>query len=165
MSLIVEDGTGKPDAESYISVADADTYHARRNNTEWAALSDPEKEAALIAATDYMQGYYSGSWKGYKLTQHQALDWPRYAAVVDGFTLDSAIIPQRVKNAASELAFRSSQEPLAPDLEPQVKDEQVGPIKVTYKDGGREVTKFRSVDNALDCLLQYSGNTFGISRA
>jgi len=36
MSLIVEDGTGKSTSESYISVADASTYHAARGNTLWA---------------------------------------------------------------------------------------------------------------------------------
>lgn len=32
MPLIVEDGTGLPDAEAYISVADADAYHDARGN-------------------------------------------------------------------------------------------------------------------------------------
>ena len=36
MAIVTEDGTGKADAESYISVADASTYHAARGNTEWA---------------------------------------------------------------------------------------------------------------------------------
>ena len=52
MSLVVEDGTGKADAESYISVADADTYHSNRGNTDWAALTTTEKEQLLRGATD-----------------------------------------------------------------------------------------------------------------
>lgn len=35
MSLIVEDGTGLPDAESYASVAFADAYFTARNNSAW----------------------------------------------------------------------------------------------------------------------------------
>jgi hypothetical protein len=35
MSLICEDGSGKSDSESYISVADASTYHTDRGNSEW----------------------------------------------------------------------------------------------------------------------------------
>ncbi len=35
MALIVEDGTGLSTAESYISVADATTYHTARGNSSW----------------------------------------------------------------------------------------------------------------------------------
>ena len=35
MSLVTEDGTGLPTAESYISVADATTYHTARGNAVW----------------------------------------------------------------------------------------------------------------------------------
>lgn len=35
MALIVEDGTGLSTAESFISVADAVTYHTNRGNTSW----------------------------------------------------------------------------------------------------------------------------------
>ena len=53
MTLVIEDGTGKSNAESYISVADADTYHSNRGNTDWAALTTAEKERLLRIATDY----------------------------------------------------------------------------------------------------------------
>lgn len=56
MALIVEDGTGLADAESYLSVADADTYHADRNNEAWQDYSTAEKEAALRKATQYITG-------------------------------------------------------------------------------------------------------------
>ena len=76
-SLIVEDGTAKPDAESYISAADASTYHAARGNTDWAALTTLAKERALRRATDYMLQVYSLQWAGVRHTTTQALDWPR----------------------------------------------------------------------------------------
>ena len=66
MSLIVEDGTGKSNAESYISVADADTYHSNRDNTDWAALTTAEKERLLRIATDYMVAVYRLRWDGYR---------------------------------------------------------------------------------------------------
>ena len=37
MALIVEDGTAKSDAESFISGTDADTYFSKRGNATWAA--------------------------------------------------------------------------------------------------------------------------------
>jgi len=39
MTLIVEDGTVVPNADSYLSVADADTYHQTRGNGAWFALT------------------------------------------------------------------------------------------------------------------------------
>ena len=38
MALIVEDGTGLANAESYVSVADATTYHTNYGNTAWTAI-------------------------------------------------------------------------------------------------------------------------------
>ena len=35
MSIVVEDGTGKANAESFISVTDASTYHSARGNMAW----------------------------------------------------------------------------------------------------------------------------------
>ena len=79
MSLICEDGSGKSDSESYISVADASSYHTARGNTAWAALAtDALREAALRRATDYMRQAYRSRWQGYKVNEDQALDWPRY---------------------------------------------------------------------------------------
>jgi hypothetical protein len=56
MALIVEDGTGRADAESYVSVADADTYHANRGELRRGRRSapPPSKEQLLRQATEYM---------------------------------------------------------------------------------------------------------------
>lgn len=75
MALIVEDGTGKPDAESYCEVADADAYHAKMGNTAWASVSAEDKEIALRRATQYLDAVYA--FPGYKLNYNQALNWPR----------------------------------------------------------------------------------------
>lgn len=42
-----------------ITVADLDTFHAARGNTAWAALSAPEKSAALLNALDYVEANYA----------------------------------------------------------------------------------------------------------
>ena len=39
MSIVTEDGSGRADAETFISVADASAYHADRGNAAWAALA------------------------------------------------------------------------------------------------------------------------------
>ena len=51
MALIVEDGTSKSDAESYLSVAAADTYHDLHHNREWFDYHDDDKERFLRLGT------------------------------------------------------------------------------------------------------------------
>lgn len=36
ITLVVEDGTGRADANSYVTQAEADAYFAARLNTTWA---------------------------------------------------------------------------------------------------------------------------------
>ena len=48
MAIVTEDGTGKSDAQSYLSLADADAYFTARGVSAWTG-SNAVKEAALIA--------------------------------------------------------------------------------------------------------------------
>ena len=112
MSLVVEDGTGKSDAESFISVADASTYFNARGVTTWDALDTGEetvnREAALRKATDYLTAVYRDRWEGVRYTETQALDWPRQGVVRDSWAVDIDEVPTEVANAFAELALKSS---------------------------------------------------------
>jgi hypothetical protein len=111
-------------ANSYISIADADTYHEARGNTAWSDVGDEDKEAALLKATAYLQGVYAGQWKGYPTTALQALDWPRayverleYAALTSSsLWLESDVIPAGLSQACAELGLRALSADLSPDL-------------------------------------------------
>lgn len=140
MALIVEDGTGLPDAEAYISVADADAYFAARGNAVWAALDTPQKEAALRLGADYMGAVYGPKWCGHRLTDGQALDWPRTG--FDG-------VPVVVARMNAELAARASQGPLMADEGAAVQSETVGPISVTYAKGSTGAVRYTAVESAL----------------
>lgn len=135
MALIVAPQAG---AESYISVADADAYHAARGNVSWAAFSVANKEIFLRRATDYMQAHYHDLWKGVPISPEQPLDWPRYSAVVNGWLLDSGTIPAAIKAATSVLALKASTGDLYPhttDLTgsaAEIEQAKVGPIEVKY---------------------------------
>lgn len=158
MSLICEDGSGKSDSESYISVADASNYHTVRGNTAWAALAtDALREAALRRATDYMRQAYRARWQGYKVNEDQALDWPRYDVEVEGYAVDSDIVPTEVKNACAELALRASAADLNPDLTQGVLSEQVGSIQVTYDKASPQFTRYRAIDALLSPYLKAGG--------
>ena len=76
MPLIIEDGTGVPDANSYGSVAEADAFFADRNIMNWAGAgaTTPPKEGYLIEAADYIQMFFTVN--GDPLTTDQAMGLP-----------------------------------------------------------------------------------------
>ena len=152
MSLIVEDGVtsgGVPNAESYVTVAEADAYWAGRNATSattWAKLQTPAKEAALREACQYLeQGWeFIGSrWSG---TQY--LQWPR--AIQHTFWGNVALsipgintIPLVLKHAQCELALEAVAGRLAPSYDPSATVEAVsiGAMSVTYGKSGAAMAR------------------------
>jgi len=104
----VEDGTGLSTANSYLSVANADTYHANyTRSSDWSSATETIKQNALIVATQYIDAAYQGRWRGCKASASQALAWPRYSVEDDdGYVLDSSSLPQKLKDACAELALR-----------------------------------------------------------
>jgi len=161
MTLIVEDGTGLAGAESYVSVADADAYHAGRDNTAWAAISTTAlKEAALRRATDYLGGF-AERWKGYRLTETQALDFPRCNVPKPGTGgasyYGSSEVPAPLVKACCELALRASAGDLSEDTGQEIIREKVGQLETEYQPGSRAGSKFPAVDSLLGPLLTGSG--------
>ena len=90
MAFTVEDGNGLPDANAYVDVAFADEYFADRGNTDWAAATDPNKQVAIVKATDYIDKAFGPRFLGQKAfvsypadeTVDQALEFPRYQPTV-----------------------------------------------------------------------------------
>jgi hypothetical protein len=79
LTLIKEDGTGKSDANSYASVAEADGYHdGHLYATTWTSAVTTTKEKALVMATRLIDA--NMLFKGHMLRSTQALMWPRVGA-------------------------------------------------------------------------------------
>jgi hypothetical protein len=154
MALVVEDGTGKADAESYAAVASADTYHTAFGNTAWGDLDTEAKEVALRKATRYIDSHYRFS--GTKFTAAQALEWPREGAVDSGWYVESDAIPVKLVNATIELALIASTEDIMPTGSPggAVIREKVDVLEVEYAVGYSGVTRYRTVDAALAGLVK-----------
>ena len=106
--FIPEDGTGLPDANSYGTVEDADSYFTLRALNGWSALALEAKQAALVQATDYIEMRFAELFRGERLTETQALAFPR---VIPGYSE----MPNRLAYATYEYAIRASVSPLAPD--------------------------------------------------
>jgi len=162
MALVVETGSIVSGAESYVSVTDADTYFSNRNLTLWASgdFSTAEKEACLRRATDYMRQMYRMLWAGYRKSDDQALDWPRYEvpkrdSVSAGFVFYSdTTVPQEVKDACCELAWRAAFGELSADQSTPVTEKTVGPITIKYAEGARQSKRYTAVDAILAPVLK-----------
>jgi len=145
MTLIVEDGSIVAGAESYISVANADTYHSNRGNTAWTGTT-AAKEAALRKSTDYMTQIYRQRWQGGRVDADQVLDWPRYRVIVDGFSVDYDAVPDAVQNACAEFALRALSADLLADQTQGVLSKTVGPLSVDYDRTSPQAKRFPAVE-------------------
>lgn len=146
--MIVEDGTGLPDADALIDLAYADAYHAARGHAEWAG-ADPEKEAAIIRATDYMGTL---PWRSAPLKDDQGTAWPRTG--YDG-------IPADVRKACAEYALRALGGTLDPDpsVDPAVEEisEQIGPLRRSsrYRAAAPRRRAYPAADRMIAKYLSY----------
>lgn len=156
MTLIVEDGTGLADAESYISVADADIYHTNRGNSAWLAVAtELEKEQLLRKATDYMTSVYRFLWQGRRFSNTQALDFPRWDVIIKdtGYSLASNVVPVQVKNSCCEFALRAIDGALMIDETQRIIREKVDVIEVEYSEFSPLQTRYAQIDAMLSVFL------------
>ncbi|MBC8286841.1 MAG: hypothetical protein H8E42_05125 [Nitrospinae bacterium] len=156
MSLITEDGSLVSGAESYISVADADSFFAGIGKTAWAAMSAIKKEQSLRKATSYLELKYFGTWKGLRISSEQTLSWPRLGVIVDRFPVASNVIPPEIKVACAKLALRASAEELMPDLERKTVRETVGPITEEYDPHSTQSKTFPEIPALLRPYLSFT---------
>lgn len=120
VSLVVEDGTSKTDSNTYISLADANTYaEARVAVSAWTSASDDQRNRALVQAARIIDRYIY--WIGWKTATTQAMEWPRAGIFYEGngryyasyditlaetvYSIDDDTIPREVKDAQCELAI------------------------------------------------------------
>jgi hypothetical protein len=121
MPVTIDATVGGPNANSYVTVADADAYlNARLNAGAWTDATADNRARALIEAQRSLTPL---PWAGSRATDEQALAWPRlYVANPDAprplditgrenilrayiVYYDDDVVPQRVKDAQCELAL------------------------------------------------------------
>lgn len=160
MALVVEDGTGKVDAESYVSVADCKSYLDARGRTAWGQLTLAAQEASLRNATDYLDAKYGLRVNGWKFNPDvQALIFPREGIVIDRVYLDPAPLPPQLIKACCEAASVASTTDLFLPLDRggQVTEklEIVGPITERTKWAGSAPvgTTYPAIDRWMGFLL------------
>lgn len=131
--LTIDDGTFNK-GNSFVTLIDAEDFHALRGNAEWDKATDPDKEAALVRTFDYLA----------------VQDWTVG-------TFDEGI-PGPIKKAQHIGALRELSERgiLQPDLTKGVKSQSVeGAVEKEFFEDGEE-TIFTAIQNL---IRPYLGNT------
>ena len=112
--LIVEDGTGVADANSYTDIADADAYANDRQVgalAVWLQADESNKVAALIVATQYLDSRWrfvgTISVEDTGAGDPQTLAWPRGPAFnAEGIDVSDEV-PDQIVDALIEYAARA----------------------------------------------------------
>lgn len=139
MSLTIDPTVGGASANSFVTHAEFATYmESRLNDSAFTgAASDDTIRRALTEATRELS---ARTWKGYRVTDTQALSWPRqWAYNPDSPTqdyYDTDVIPARVKRATYELALAflkaGTTDIVSLDDTLQIQSEQVDVVRTEY---------------------------------
>ena len=161
MPLVVEDGSGKVDADSYDSTAGIiATLTKYGDHVTFAGKTGTEQEQIARKGTRKLDT--EESFRGRKKTLEQALEWPREDAQDDdGYTYPSDEIPARLKEA---LAYYCKEIADGGDIQPNVSSPgtikaesvKVGPIEesIEYMGGKEQETFYRKVEYLLSELVE-----------
>lgn len=166
MTIIVEDGSIVPNANSYVDLAGLRAFATQRGLV--VPADDTAAEALLITAMDYLEGL---SYVGRRVSFDQALQWPREAAYTqDGYLIPNTKIPTQLINAQCQLAYTAQTVPLFATLPaggkgPIMSESVYGAVSRTYGQPTSATTLapyMGAVNNFLKGLLR--GN-FGYAEA
>ena len=149
-------------ADTYIELADADTYIANLSDyaTAWDALEDSEKEEYLKTATRYLDSKYMGRFVGELYSDTQALSFPRIGDDIEGRDI-TGVYPVNLQYAQAEIAARLSNDvDFFEDLARggDIKREKVGPLETEYFNGSSSSTVFQVIDALMKRYLLPAGN-------
>lgn len=169
MALELEDGSGKPNAQSYVGAAEARAYAAARGVT--LPPGDPEVEAMLLRAADYLEAQRA-LYQGHKTfpAVPQALQFPRTDVVIDcTYELPASgagSIPAILKSAQMQLVIEQQNGiPLFPSTDGRIKKKtKVDVIETEYFSAvelglsGYPVSQMPAVEALLSPLFNACGS-------
>jgi len=129
---------------SYVTIADADTYFETRiDAAEWDSSNDETKEQALVTATQLIDERH---WIGAAVSSSQALAWPRKNAIYydprmgQQITVANNEVPSQVKIAVYEQALHlvQNEDLLAQKIQTF---ESISVGSISLSDSNNDVTK------------------------
>lgn len=152
--MIIEDGTGLQDANSYVSVDFADDYFSARGISSWLNLEETIKENVLVRATDYVDNIFQ--WYGQKKTKEQSLRFPRINLLdYEGTEIEG--VPNRLKQAVCEGALILSEGTelyQTSEANGNVVSESIGELSFTYDKTTKESIAWNTLYDAINTKLR-----------
>jgi len=101
MAVIVEDGTGVAGANSYVTRADFIAYGLTLGYT---IQDNSGTDVELVKAAEYISEH-EANMIGVRSARDQALPWPRYGVMINGWAWASNEIPDVVKECQMHFAI------------------------------------------------------------
>lgn len=137
--MIIEDGTGLTNSNSYVTLEEANAYFAAKGVT--ITLT----EETLINATQYIDVSYGSAFNGNKVSYEQALAWPRSTFWdTEGFRIETFTIPKVLKTAVFEAARLATTQDL---------------FDTSSNENDNIISKTQSVEGAVSQSITYSKPT------
>lgn len=134
MAVTIDATTGGANANSYVTLAEADIYFATRlNSTTFTSTNEDNRSIALIMATQRID---FEAFVGDRASSTQALAFPRSNLdLVDGIQYESTEIPPHVKKATYELAlYMLDTDMSAANSNDAYNSVSIGPLNVSFTD-------------------------------
>ena len=168
MALIVEDGTGVLNANTYLSLADIQAWAALRG-VDGASFTEP----MVIKAMDFIERFrdrYAGS----TTVAGQRLSFPRYQIWYEGDYISPVLIHPRLKDALAQLVVYVSQgielEPISAGGETKfLVRQKLGPIEREYSEAAFLASNltpaFYTVSSLLAPFMKRGSGQMAVSRA
>jgi len=139
---------GGASSDTYATIAE---YVAYAVSMGWTlADGTAANEVNLRRSRAYLDRAYE--WHGIKTDETQALQWPRITSLyVDGYSVSSETIPQRIKDAQCEMAYliQGGADPFETVTGGAVRREKVkaGPVESeTEYAGTRELARYMAIE-------------------
>lgn len=116
---------------SYVTADEADDYLSDRlYSTAWTDATTAQRESALVMASRALDGQH---YRGAITSDSQAMAWPRDCVYdQEGRAIDSAVVPQAVKDAQCEVALALLAEDPAEARDPNTARVKAGSVEMSF---------------------------------
>lgn len=157
--LIIEDGSGVANANSYATLAQTRQFATDRGIS--LPSVDDEIAAMLIKAVDYLESVEC-KYQGARTSIGQSLAWPRKNVTLNGVAFPANVIPKNLVNAQIQCAIAiNAGFDLLPNYgaEDMIVKEKTGPIETEYADP-LQVDRIPTISAANALLAPLFGECF-----
>lgn len=157
VSVITENGSGLTNATTYLSVAEFRNYAAQNGVTStYSSIADSTIGTWVNDATEYIDLNYC--FGGTTYTTTQALEVPRSNWYDRNGNDIEGTVPDQLKKAVYKLSTeRQGSSPSADTTSVTgISSKTVGPVSISYTDGGATTTTYPGVKKQLIGLLKKS---------